>query len=128
LVVAVLDVVVVAVVPVVVVDVVVPVPVVPVDIVSVVPVVAVAGVAVVAVVDVVVVSSTTLGASVVVVVSFFSSFVQPTAVRSVAETAPSAIIERNFFMSISFFRLDRSSLISASFSRSLGSRVSPWGT
>jgi len=71
--------------------------------VSVVAVVAAAGVAVVAVVVVVVVSSTTLGASVVVVVSFFSSLVQPVAVRRVAATAPRAIIDRNFFMSISFF-------------------------
>jgi hypothetical protein len=64
-----------------------------------------AGVAVVDVVDVVVVSSTTFGAS-VVVVSFFSSvFVQPAATRREAETAPRAIIDRNFFMSIfSFFR------------------------
>jgi hypothetical protein len=100
-VVAVLDVVVVAVAPVVVVLVV---AVVPVD-----SVVAAAGVAVVVVVAVVAVSSTTFGAS-VVVVSFFSSvFVQATTPRSEAETAPRAIIDRNFFMSISFF-LVRSSL------------------
>jgi hypothetical protein len=97
-VVAVVDVVVVVVVPVVVVLVVAAAPVVAAPM-------SAAGVPVVAVVDVVVVSSTTFGAS-VVVVSFFSSvFVQPAATRREAETAPRAIIDRNFFMSIiSFFR------------------------
>jgi hypothetical protein len=88
-----------------------PVDVVPVVAVSVVPVVAVEGVEVVAVVDVVVVSSTTFGASVVAGAGF-SSLAQPAATRSVAETAPRATIERNFFMT-SPSSFERSSLRSA---------------
>jgi hypothetical protein len=82
---------------------------VPAEAVSVAPVAA--GVAVVAVVDVVVVSSTTFGASVVAGAGF-SSLAQPAATRSVAETAPRATIERNFFMT-SPSSFERSSLRSA---------------
>jgi hypothetical protein len=64
----------------------------------------VAGVSTVAVVDVVVVSSTTFGAS-VVVSRGASDLAQPIAVRREADTATRATIERNFFMSISFFRV-----------------------